>query len=411
MGLLGSPSRPSPRCGRPGGVSTGGHGASTKPLQGQIGVRPSRVELRLLGCWRRYTTPLGAASDCQSSLRSATAADRRDATVEADRPRAGDAPVCAVVRAMSCACSLALRYLRARRLRGRRRMAMPGAGESPGGFLRLPPSFVRLGLQEGDANGVGDAHSKFDPTATGPSGRAIADHVVRLLAVDPQWRALLPVAMRLCTETLANLCKNDIVVFPERPRPACHEALVRRRHAAARRLQARQSGRRAPPRRRPGTAHELPRLRRPRAALQRLRASLRLFTPRPRVVPGMSDDGRAVAPPSPILTPSSLPLGDVTQASGRAPARGATQLPPGGHRTAKSENLPPPQLLPRCSTLAPGASTTAATERASLQRCAAQIDDDRAAMNAEDDGRRCPPGGQGAPNLASLNRDERREAP
>ena len=41
------------------------------------------------------------------------------------------------------------------------------------------------------------------------------------LAVDPQWRALLPVAMRLCTETFANLCKNDIVVFPERPRPAC----------------------------------------------------------------------------------------------------------------------------------------------------------------------------------------------
>jgi len=61
-------------------------------------------------------------------------------------------------------------------------MAMPGAGESPGGLIRLPPSFVRLGLQEGDANGVGDAHSKFDPTATGPSGRAIADHVVRLLS-------------------------------------------------------------------------------------------------------------------------------------------------------------------------------------------------------------------------------------
>jgi hypothetical protein len=30
----------------------------------------------------------------------------------------------------------------------------------------------------------------------------------------------VPVALRLCTETLANLCKNDIVVFPERPRPA-----------------------------------------------------------------------------------------------------------------------------------------------------------------------------------------------
>jgi hypothetical protein len=32
--------------------------------------------------------------------------------------------------------------------------------------------------------------------------------------------ALLPVALRLCTETLANLCKNDIVVLPERPRHA-----------------------------------------------------------------------------------------------------------------------------------------------------------------------------------------------
>jgi hypothetical protein len=30
----------------------------------------------------------------------------------------------------------------------------------------------------------------------------------------------VPVALRVCTETLANLCKNDIVVFPERPRPA-----------------------------------------------------------------------------------------------------------------------------------------------------------------------------------------------
>jgi hypothetical protein len=32
--------------------------------------------------------------------------------------------------------------------------------------------------------------------------------------------ALFPIALRLCTETLANLCKNDIVVLPERPRPA-----------------------------------------------------------------------------------------------------------------------------------------------------------------------------------------------
>jgi hypothetical protein len=32
--------------------------------------------------------------------------------------------------------------------------------------------------------------------------------------------ALFPVALRVCTDRLANLCKNDIVVFPERPRPA-----------------------------------------------------------------------------------------------------------------------------------------------------------------------------------------------
>jgi hypothetical protein len=31
---------------------------------------------------------------------------------------------------------------------------------------------------------------------------------------------LSPVAWRVCTETLANLCKNDIVVFPERSRSA-----------------------------------------------------------------------------------------------------------------------------------------------------------------------------------------------
>jgi hypothetical protein len=39
-------------------------------------------------------------------------------------------------------------------------------------------------------------------------------------AVDPQM-ALLPVASRLCTETLANLCKNDIVVFPSDRDPLC----------------------------------------------------------------------------------------------------------------------------------------------------------------------------------------------
>jgi hypothetical protein len=116
------------------------------------------------------------------------------------------------------------------------------------------------------------------------------------LAVDPQW-ALLPVASRVCTETLAKLVQERYRRVPRAIaiRPA-DEALVRRHRAAARRLQARQGGRRAPPRRRPSTAHELPRLRRPRAALQLLPASFRVGTPRPRVVPGMSDDGRAIAP-------------------------------------------------------------------------------------------------------------------
>jgi hypothetical protein len=100
-------------------------------------------------------------------------------------------------------------------------------------------------------------------------------------------------------------------------RPA-DEALVRRRHAAARRLQARQGGRRAPPRRRAGTAHELPGLWRSRPALQLLRASFRVVTSRPRVVPGMSNDGRAVAPPSPILT----------CVSGRGPALRHMPTPP-----------------------------------------------------------------------------------
>jgi hypothetical protein len=66
----------------------------------------------------------------------------RDATVEgSQRSSRRCASVC-VARAMSCAWSLALRYLRARRFRGRQRMAMPGAGESPGGF-HPSPSFFR----------------------------------------------------------------------------------------------------------------------------------------------------------------------------------------------------------------------------------------------------------------------------
>jgi hypothetical protein len=40
------------------------------------------------------------------------------------------------------------------------------------------------------------------------------------LAVDPQWRRCSCRVAFVCTETLANLCKNDIVAVPERPRPA-----------------------------------------------------------------------------------------------------------------------------------------------------------------------------------------------
>ena len=110
--------------------------------------------------------------------------------------------------------------------------------------------------------------------------------------------ALFLISWRVCTEKLVKSVQGRygrgsraIAIRP------AYEARVRRHGAAARRLQARQGGWRAPPRRRPGTAHELPRLRRPRAALQLLRAPFRVVTPRPRLVPGMSDDGRAVAPP------------------------------------------------------------------------------------------------------------------
>jgi hypothetical protein len=129
------------------------------------------------------------------------------------------------------------------------------------------------------------------------SGDTATEAAAARLAVDPQC-ALLPVASRVCTETLAKLVQERYRRVPRAIgiRPA-DEALVRRHRAAARRLQACQGGRRAPSRRRPSTAHELPRLRRPRAALQLLPASFPVGTPRPRVVPGMSDDGRAIAPP------------------------------------------------------------------------------------------------------------------
>ena len=113
-------------------------------------------------------------------------------------------------------------------------------------------------------------------------------------ALDPSYRSCV------CTETLAKPVQElaASVMCLERSRAALLMKLPSAAaSAAARRLHACQGGRRAPPRRRPGTAHELPRLRRPRAALQRLRASVRVGAPRTRLVPGMSDDGRAVAPP------------------------------------------------------------------------------------------------------------------
>ena len=127
------------------------------------------------------------------------------------------------------------------------------------------------------------------------------------------WRCCLShsVSARKRSQTCARTISSCSRATATRP---ADEALVRRRHAAARRLQARQGGRRAPPRRRAGTAHELPGLWRSRPALQLLRASFRVVASRPRVVPAMSDNGRAVAPPSPILRPSSLPLGDELRA-------------------------------------------------------------------------------------------------
>jgi hypothetical protein len=144
--------------------------------------------------------------------------------------------------------------------------------------------------------------------------------------------AALRLAFRICTETLAKSVQERYGRVPRAPaiRPA-DEALVRRHRAGARRLQARQGGRRAPPRRRAGTAHELPRLRRPRSALHLLRASFRVGTPRPRVVPGMSDDGRAIAPP--LTAPHtyaglSLDHGRALAPSDRSKRRAGTAPPP-----------------------------------------------------------------------------------
>ena len=86
-------------------------------------------------------------------------------------------------------------------------------------------------------------------------------------AVDSQWRRCClshSLSARKCSQTCARTISSCSRATETRP---ADEALVRRRHAAARRLQARQGGRRAPPRRRAGTAHELPGLWRSRPAL------------------------------------------------------------------------------------------------------------------------------------------------
>ena len=83
-------------------------------------------------------------------------ADHRDAMVEAGSGRAGDAPVLWVARALSCGCSLAVRYLRARRSRGLPTDGRgPGQASRPADFIRLA-SFGRLGLRDGGENGAGD---------------------------------------------------------------------------------------------------------------------------------------------------------------------------------------------------------------------------------------------------------------
>jgi hypothetical protein len=124
--------------------------------------------------------------------------------------------------------------------------------------------------------------------------------VIEVAALPPSHCVSARKRPQTCARTILSRVPRAIAIRP------ADEALVRCHRAAARWLQACQGGRRAPPRRRAGTAHELPRLRRLRAALQLLRASFRVGTPRPRVVPGMSDDGRAVAPP--LTDPHALGL-------------------------------------------------------------------------------------------------------
>ena len=110
-------------------------------------------------------------------------ADHRDAMVEAGSGRAGDAPVLWVARALSCGCSLAVRYLEARRSRG-----PPTEGRGLGRRVARRISSVSFLLSGDSAFGMeartalAMASPTFDPTATGPSGLAIANHVGRLIS-------------------------------------------------------------------------------------------------------------------------------------------------------------------------------------------------------------------------------------
>ena len=49
-------------------------------------------------------------------------------------------------------------------------------------FIRLLPSFARLGLQEGGENGAGDGQPQLRPDRNRPVGLAIANHVGRLFS-------------------------------------------------------------------------------------------------------------------------------------------------------------------------------------------------------------------------------------
>jgi hypothetical protein len=79
---------------------------------------------------------------------------------------------------------------------------------------------------------IGDRELRARPKTTGTiaitlalrsddadAGGAHSHGSEQRLAVDPQWRRCSCRIACVCTERLANLCKDDIVAFPERPRP------------------------------------------------------------------------------------------------------------------------------------------------------------------------------------------------